>query len=143
MQVPSERYLFGRVILADALQGRAPMPGAHLLYIYDYQSSVMEPDDAELRPGKLLIPPVWTNSLAWKKGYFQTIENKEVGHFDLLQQHCFYMVPLSRSGTGKLFDETGLELKHRSDPCGEWGLVSYRWIDDRVSDALGIQRVPE
>lgn len=143
MQLPTGRYLFGRVILADVPQERAPMPGANLIYIYDQQSSSMRPDLAQLRPGRLLIAPVWTNDLPWKKGYFQTVDHADVGDFDVLRQHCFLRASLSPGATGKYVDESGFELKQMSTPCGEWSLVSYRWIDDRVSDAVGVQRVPE
>ena len=142
MKLPSERYLFGRVILADVPQARGPMPGANLIYIYNHQSLSIESDPAQLRPGRLLIPPVWTNSLPWTKGYFQTIDNSELGDFDVLRQHCFFRASLSPAAAGKFVDESGKELKHKSEPCGEWGLASYRWIDDHVSDALGIQRTP-
>jgi hypothetical protein len=61
----------------------------------------------------------------------------------LLRRHCFFRVPIGPTAQGTFVDEIGKELSHRSDPCGEWGLVSYRWIDDHVSDAFGIPRVPE
>ena len=119
------------------------MPGSNLIYIYDRQSQTPTPQLADLRPGRLLIPPVWTNRLAWTKGYFRTIENRPIEHFDLLRQHCFCRT-LPRPDAPKVFlDETGNQLPHRIEPCGVWGLVSYRWIDDQVSDSVGIPRVPE
>ena len=42
---------------------------------------------------------------------------------------------------GIYLDEVGRKLLRRFDPCGEWGLASYRWIDDHISDAMGIPRV--
>ena len=60
MQLPDSRYLFGRVILADVPQGCAPMPGANLIYIYDRPSPTIDLESADLRPGKLLIPPQWS-----------------------------------------------------------------------------------
>jgi hypothetical protein len=141
MQLPTDDYLFGRVILADAPQDRAPMPGANLIYIYDRRSSVPKPEVSDLRPGRLLIPPLWTNRLPWTKGYFLTIEEQPLEKFDLLRQHCFSKVALSPGKLGTFVDEAGRTLAHRTEPCGEWSLVSYRWIDDRVSDALGIPRV--
>src|SRR5687767_3067723 len=84
MQLPNGSHLFGRVILADAPQGRAPMPGANLIYIYDVQSPTPRPNYAGLLPNKLLIPPLWTNKLPWSKGYFQHVENRPLGDFDML-----------------------------------------------------------
>ena len=33
-------------------------------------------------------------------------------------------------------------LPGKVEPCGIWAMGNYRHIDDRVSDALGIPRVP-
>lgn len=143
MQLCDSSWLFGRVILAGVPQNRAPMPGANLIYIYAQQSQTPEPDHAQLRPDRLLISPLWTNNLPWTKGYFQTIEKLPITKFDLLRQHCFHRVPVRVGGPGKFVDEAGRELSGGSEPCGEWSLVSYRWIDDHISDAVGIPRVPE
>jgi hypothetical protein len=143
MQLPTGEHLFGRVILADVPQAQAPMPGANLIYIYDRRSATRKPEVSDLRPGRLLIPPIWTNRLPWAHGYFLTIENRPLEKFDLLRQHCFSRVPLGPGKPSTLVDEAGRALAHRTEPCGEWSLASYRWIDDHVSDALGIARVPE
>ena len=143
MQIPDESYLFGRVILAGMPQGRAPMPGANLIYIYTHRSPSRKFDERELLPGKLLIPPVWTNDLGWAKGYFETLENRPLREFDVLRQHCFRRAAVRPGAPAMFLDEHGEELKRDSEHCGEWGLVSYRWIDDRVSDAIGIARAPE
>jgi len=72
--------------------------------------------------------------LGWKKGYFLKVG--DVLQNGRLKHHCF------RDFNGNYLDETGRKLKFRTDPCGVWGLVSYRCIDDHISDALGIPRVP-
>lgn len=112
------------------------MPGANLLYIYAWQSRTKHPKYEQLNRRNLLIPPVWTNRLGWTKGYFQTIESRPLESGDLLHQHCF------QDYRGIYVDESWRKLPFRVEPCGEWGLVSYRWIDDHVSDAVGIPRVP-
>jgi len=142
MQLPNDLFLFGRVIIADAPQPSAPMPGSNLIYIYDRQSKTPTPEPADLRPGRLLIPPVWTNRLGWTKGYFKTIENRPIERFDLLQPHCFCRT-LPRTNAPEVFvDENRSPLRQRIDPCGDWALFSYRWIDDKVSEAVGIPIVP-
>lgn len=143
MQLPSGEFLFGRVIVANAHRGHAPMPGANLIYVYDQRSGSLPPDLAQLLPGRLLVPPLWTNRLPWTKGYFQTVRNQPLGEFDVLRQHCFQEPALSPGAVRPFVDQTGRRLSNRVEPCGEWGLVSYRWIDDHISDALGIPRVPE
>ena len=136
MRLPTDNYLFGRVILAEPQREQAPMPSAYLIYIYSWQSRTKKPEQRHLSADSLLIPPTWTNRLGWTKGYFQTVENLPLGRDALLRRHCF------RRHDGVYLDETGRKLPHRLEPCGEWGLVSYRWIDDHVSDAVGIPRVP-
>lgn len=139
MKTPNGSFLFGRVVIAKAQQSSSPMPGAHLIYIYDERSLIFRPQ-TPLLPGRLLLPPVWTNDLGWKEGYFQTIQNEEIGEFDLLKQHCFRVAPLGPNLPVRYVDELGNPLMNSSEPCGTWGLVSYKWIDDHISDAIGIPR---
>jgi hypothetical protein len=136
MLLPSEMYLFGRVILVDPPRQTAPGPGVILVYIYRHQSKAKDLNGAIPRPDDLLIPPVWTNRLGWTKGYFETIDSVPLQPSDLHRRHCF------RRYDGVCLDEQGRRLTECTEPCGVWGLVSYRWIDDHISDALGIPRVP-
>jgi hypothetical protein len=132
MQLPTNTYLAGRVVLANGEPGRCPVPGAHLLYIYRKQLEAPKLDYSHMRPDQLVIPPVWTNSFAWTNGNFETVDTRELTLSDLLPQHCFY-----RTSTGKYVDELGNILSQRIEPCGEWGLVSYRWIEDHVTPRAG------
>jgi hypothetical protein len=136
MQLPNERYLCGRVVLADPSGETSPTPEAYLIYVYRHQFEDKRPDYSLLRPDQLLIPPEFINRLPWTKGYFETISHCELTGEDLLRQHCF----LYRAGV--YVDERGRVLPCRVEPCGEWGLGSYRMLDDLISDALGIPRVP-
>lgn len=130
-------FLFGRVIRADLPRERAPMPGAYLIYIYRHRSGDMQPDRAELHPGALLLPPLFTNRMPWTKGYFQTVVNWPLSQSDMLAQHCFLSAI-----RGRYYDEDFNELRHAAEPCGDWSLRSYRAIDDEVSAALGIPPAP-
>ncbi len=138
MQLPDERYLFGRVILVD-LSGppKAPMPRSNLLYIYKDLFDTKTPDIDRLAPDRLLIPPVFTNRLGWVKGVFEMIDNRPLQSSDLLPQHCF------RDFSGKYYDENMNLLPAPIEPCGSWGLASYLYIDDQVSQALGLAPVSE
>lgn len=133
MQLPDNRYLFGRVIGADIPRERAPMPGANLIYVYDVVTDCKEPA-SPLLPDNLLLPPVFTNRLPWTKGYFETVEHRTLHPQDLLPRHCFQGL------AGELFDESGRRLDRRSEPCGVWGVASYRRLDDLISDAVNIPR---
>lgn len=84
------------------------------------------------------LEPPHAPRMPWTKGYFKTVEHEALTHDVLLPQHCFWDAARAR-----YVDERGNPLPHESQPCGDWGLSSYRWLDDHVSDALGIPRVPD
>ncbi len=136
MQLVDERYVFGRVILANLPRGRAPMPGAYLVYIYAQPSDRKEPNRAALCASNLLIPPTFINQLPWSKGLFETVVHWPLEAGDVLPTHCF------RRWDGRYLDETGNQLPGETSPCGEWGLASYRIIDDAVGEALGARKAP-
>lgn len=139
IRLPDETHIFGRVIDADIKDPlRAPMPGAYLIYIYGERSAAMEPDLAALTTDRLLLPPVFINKMPWTKGYFATVQQNALEPTDRLARHCFWS-----AGRGIYVDENRNPLPHEIQPCGDWGLSSYRWLDDQISDALGIPRVAE
>lgn len=136
LRMPDGRYGFGRVIRTDAEIG--PMTGCVLIYVYRVRSDTMEvPDRAELSPDRLLIPPVMTNKLPWSRGYFEVIANLPTGPGEELAQHCFLS-----AARGTYFDEFGHQLPGPVEPVGDYALHSYRTLDDQISDALGVARVP-
>ena len=137
MRLPDGTYLFGRVVDTNANAGG--FPNAVLLYVYSHRSATPEPPGpALLRPHSLLIPPVMTNRLPWSKGYFETIVNLPLEPGEKLPQHCF-----ESFGMQRYFDERGRELKGRVEPCGQFGLHSYRTIDDAISETLGLPLAPD
>lgn len=91
-------------------------------------------------PDQLLIPPVLTNKLGWVHGYFETIAHHRLAASDRLPQHCFRSGVVLDAPIERYYDEYSRELDVPVEPVGEWGLQSYRTIDDAVSDALGIPR---
>lgn len=130
-------FRFGRVISTEAMAGWS-MPGAILIYIFRTSSSELAiPEDDLIRSDNLLIAPLMTNRLPWSRGYFQTIGNRPFTPGHVLAQHCF------RSSTGRYFDENANEIPGPVEPCGDWGLHSYRTIDDEISAALGVPSAPE
>lgn len=137
MQLPDEDYLFGRVVLANPPQEEAPGPSTYLIYVYRDRHRDRTIVWDRLRPDQLLLPPIWINRLAWTKGYVEPLANRPISAEDLLQQHCF------RRWNGTYLNEKGQEIPSRVEPCGDWGLASYRWLDDQISDALGLERVPD
>lgn len=139
MQLLDGDYLFGRVVGADLQQyNRAPMPGAYLIYVYNVRSPGKQCDLSILSPDRLLLPPVFVNRMPWTKGFFDKVGHEELSPRVLLKQHCFWDAARAR-----YVDEQLNPLPRKVEPCGDWGLSSYRWLDDQISDALGIPRVPE
>lgn len=137
LQLADEQYLFGRVIFSDLPADRAPMPGSYLIYIYDHVSPAKSPPLDQLRPDCLLLPPMFINRIPWTKGYFLTVGTQPLSAEDLMAQHCF------RRWTGEYKDEHGHPIPAPVEPCGDWALASYRWLDDHISDKLGFPRTPE
>ncbi len=128
-------YLFGRVIRTDAKAG--PFEG--LILIYLYRATSQEKDKIpDLHVSELLVPPLLTNRLPWSRGYFVTLLNRPIVKADVLGQHCF------EDGRGRFFyDEMSNDLDHRVDPVGEFGVHSFRTIDDAISDAMGMPLAPD
>jgi hypothetical protein len=137
MRLHDRVHFFGRVVNTEAWAGWG-MPHAILIYIYDTRSELPEPPDrAALKRDRLLVPPMMTNRLPWSRGYFEMIEHVPLQPDDVYQPHCFEDV------RGKCYDEFTNELRKCIEPCGDWGLHSFRTIDDAVSRALGIPLAPE
>ena len=139
MQLPDQQFVFGRVVSTEARWTPAIGAGpAILIYIYRGRSVTADiPDRAAMSVERLLVPPIMTNRRPWSRGYFQTQGNLPLEAGDVLPSHCF----LSAS-RGRYFDEQGNELPEPVEPVGDHALHSFRTIDDQVSDALGIPRVP-
>jgi Immunity protein 26 len=128
-------YLFGRVISTTAKAG--PDMPAILIYIYSARSDRKGPPPLEqLTPRRLLVPPLMTNRRPWTEGYFENILRRTLEVNDVLPQHCF-------RANGKLYDELSREIDRPAEPCGIWGLESFRTIDDGISMALGIPLSPD
>jgi hypothetical protein len=135
--LPDESFVFGKVIEAAAEIGPFG-PGSNLIYIYRCRSRTTTPDLTRLQPSELLIPPLFINRLPWSRGYFENVEHTQVRPEDRLARHCFYS-----SARQRYVDERGKELAEPSSPCGDWGLHSFRTVDDLISDATGFARIPE
>jgi hypothetical protein len=133
-RVRGHPYRFGRVIRTDAKAG----PFDKLVLIYLYAPTSPERDKIpELRVDNLLVPPLLTNRLPWSRGYFVAVDNRQLSDADVLAVHCF------EDSRGNLYDEMSNEIDHRVEPMGEFGVQSFRTIDDLISDAVGVPRVPD
>jgi hypothetical protein len=132
-EVPKGVLHVGRVIRADTPAETAPMPRAYLVYLYDREVvGDAKASIQDLSGSRLLLPPLWVNQALWRKGYFRFLMNQPLTERDLLPRHCFAKWP------DQFVDEYGNPVGERTEPCGSWGLASYRFVDDRISEALGI-----
>ena len=134
MQPPDGQFLFGRVV--DTNADPLGVGGAVLIYVYRVRATAKTPVPELLR-GQLLVPPMMTNKQPWTKGYFEHVENRPLSVMDRLPQHCF------KDSRGWYFDQVGTRLAGPVEPVGQWGLHSFRTIDDEVSKALGIPLSPD
>lgn len=131
----SARVSLHRSVRSTTAVAGTALSGLNLVYIYDVRRATADvPTDDELSPLSLLAPPAMTNRLPWSRGYFETLERRELEPSDELDIHCF------RDSRGRWFDENGRELPGPIEPVGQRGVHSFRTIDDLVSDALGIAR---
>lgn len=137
MELGATNWLFGRVIRVDLRAPEAPMPSSNLVYLFSARAATPDPDRAELRPDRLLVPPTFTNRQGWLKGYWRTVARWPLEPRDVRSRHCFW------DPTRHMYrDDKGERLPGRLEMCGAWGLTSFRSIDDEVSDAIGLPRAP-
>ncbi len=133
MLPPDRLYLYGRVISTTAdVAFSIPF---NLLYVYRIRSKDKTPGPS-LDPRELLIPPFVTNSQPWSRGYFETVEHRQLTAADRLAQHCFM------NSYGRCFDEHGNELPGPVEPVGGHGVTTLWGIDQDVCKALGIPLAP-
>ncbi len=133
-QLPG-KFFFGRVIAVNTNIGG--MDGQSIL-IYIYRaSSVSKSEIPVLSPSALLVPPIGTNTLAWTRGFFETVRHGINMPVDLLPVHCF------RDFRGRFLDEYGRVLAGPSEPIADYGLSGIGSIDDEISRALGLPPAEE
>jgi hypothetical protein len=140
-----KRWIAGRVVHTDA---QFVSDGGDEPLCYFYNIDVKEP--AEITPPlkpDLLIGPQVTNYMGWQRGYFVTIGNYPIIPEERLPRHCFRGLTSTPKAWGDPSQPYQNEFRNRvSTPeRSEYesiGHVSYRIIDDRLSDALGELRAP-
>jgi len=81
-----------------------------------------------------------TDDLAWKKGYFEFLENRPFTSAIRLSQHCFRD---NYVHVGRYYDEYRNQLPGPVEPVGSWGLKTFRGIAKQISKALGIPLPPD
>lgn len=129
-------YIWGRVIrVRETLAG---WPGSNMVYIYNIITKDLK-EVPLLYKKDLLLGPVIINRLGWSHGYLQTITNVRLRKENILDIHCFIYCFL---GTVKYFDENQNDLGKCIEPCGHYGLDSYRSLENKICRKLGIPLAP-
>jgi hypothetical protein len=131
-----ERFYYGRVVATDTKIGNMPI-GVNLFYVYK-TFSLQESDIPALKPSDLLVPPIGTNDIPWKRGYFKVIKSVPIAEGDVLPVHCFYSPSRSR-----YVDEYGNQLAGPVEPVGFNGLSGLGSIDNKICNALGVPVKPD
>jgi len=136
MQIPDGTHLFGRLVRTDA---SCFGPNCVLVYVFSYRSPSPEPPP-QLLVQDLLIAPVCVNRLGWSRGYFRRVGHRPFRAGERLAQHYFKDSQRQRFVEE---DRRPLPTPPPGTLVGQSGLGNYRTLDDQVSDALGIPRVPD
>lgn len=132
-----ERFYYGRVVATDTKIGNMSVGIVNLFYVYK-TFSLHESDIPSLKPSDLLLPPLGTNDIPWKRGYFKVIKSMPIAEGDLLPVHCFYSPSRDR-----YVDEYGNQLAGPVEPVGFNGVSGLLGIDNDISSALGVPIKPD
>lgn len=134
-RMPDRLHRYGRLMRTDATIRF--FKDCTLIYIYRVATREKIPAPRLLRED-ILLPPMCTNFLPWSRGYLETLESRPICADDRLPVHCFWdSIHLC------YMDDDNHVLDERHEPCGEYGLHSFRTIDDEISKALGIPLAPD
>jgi len=124
-----DQFFFGRVISTDALTAGTNEIKTISVYIYA-NGSKEKHDIPELKLDNLLIPPFGTNTLAWTRGYFETVMSLPLRVEDVPARQCFQRL------AGEYFDECGKRMPGPVEPVGSFGIKGPAGIDDLVGRAI-------
>jgi hypothetical protein len=102
--------------------------------IFDYKSDVIQEIPDSLNKYPLLIPPILTNKLGWKKGYFKIIGNVSINNFMSVKEAAFFYY------NGEIFNDNSQQLPkpYSIETTGSFSITSYLNIDNLISLRLGI-----
>lgn len=127
MRFADGRSVFGRVVKDAQLFGGPAL----LVYVYDTSAVAGEPALDDLRADRLLLPPMLTNEVGWRHGFFETVAHRALEQEDYLPTHCFH----DQRVPPRFYDENGEDAVY-SEPCGLRALDSYFTIAEQVLTAL-------
>lgn len=129
-----EGYYYG--VVANSNSNHFGVEGIIHIQIFNYCTEKIEGVPCDLYKYELLIPPILTNKLGWRKGYFKTIGSLDTNMFPSIKQAVF--VDVIRSGY--YFDDKSNQLDriYSIETTGSFSIKSYLNIDALISLKLGI-----
>lgn len=132
-----KRWIAGRVIRTDA---DALVPNSDLL-LYFYRVEPTGPDNiaTPIKPD-LLIPPILSSALGWRRGYYMHIRNNPLQAQELLPRHVFEDNLFPKGDPRRFCDEYRKPVAPPEPglPSGPFGMFGYSAVDTLLSHALGI-----
>lgn len=126
-----DTFRFGRIVKMGVPTKEARFPGQMLVYLYDVPAVRPDVPRESLTPDRLLMPPFFTLSWMWHKGYFRMVDHEPISDRHLLKQHCFY----SGAYDGYV-DENDRRLDRRYEPCGWFSLSTFVNLESEIESAL-------
>lgn len=133
LKILNQKYLWGIVANTNIQFGSTNM--LHHIQFFSLETDSIE-NMTDFSSVRLLVPPIITNELAWKKGYFMNVGKLEnVESLPSVQNASFYSALKN-----KIFNDNQEEIlfNNHFDSLGEHTLISYLEIDNRISHTLEI-----
>lgn len=130
-------YYWGRVICLDV--NMWGFDSQKLVYLYNISTHSTE-SIPPLDKNNLLIPPLGLANGFWSDGYFQTVAVLPLPDEDRFERHCFRS---GIRGSNEFRDEFNNPVDEPFEPLGRGGAPNIRAVDTRISEALGIEPIPD
>jgi hypothetical protein len=127
-------YYYG--VVANANSNHFGIEDIIHIQIFNYCTEQIANVSDSLYKYDLLLPPILTNKLGWRKGYFKTIGHSDIKLFPTVKRAAF--VDVIR--TGYYFDDKSnpLDKIYSIETTGAFSIKSYLNIDTLISLKLGI-----
>ncbi|MBX3357498.1 MAG: hypothetical protein KF745_03630 [Phycisphaeraceae bacterium] len=134
MSLRDNEWLFSRVINTSAVA--SPLANdwlGTLLYVFKYKNNRPLPPQ-RLFVNDLLMPPVIVSGELWHHRLVELIDNRGFFDGELFDIHCFRSLVFT---TQRYYDEHGVELASRVEPCGLQVLYTAQGLAKEITNAIG------
>ena len=126
-----DSFGFGRVVAADLKMFSWSVV---LVYIYDSFQADRVPSPS-LSRDNLLFEPIFVSPDFWRKGWFETIENRPLKADDAFEEHSFW-----HPTNGCYRDQFGNKVDGSRGVLGNYVVAFVEGVEGRISEALHKRR---